>query len=76
MSRLLAVLLVVLGILAIVAGVIYLVEPVHALPSFFPGHALHGQTHHHIRGYVAIVVGVILLILGAMAGRSRRRGAY
>jgi uncharacterized membrane protein YphA (DoxX/SURF4 family) len=73
MSRLLAVLLVVLGILAIIAGVIYLVEPIHALPSFFPGHALHGQGYHRIRGYIAIAVGVILLILAGIARRSRRR---
>ena len=64
--------LVVLGILAVVVGVIYLVEPIHSLPSFFPGHAAHGQGHHHIRGYIAIAVGVILLIIAAMAGRSRR----
>jgi hypothetical protein len=64
---------VVLGILAVVAGIIYLVEPVHSLPSFFPGHAAHGQVHHHIRGYIAIVVGIVLLIIAAVAGRSRRR---
>jgi NADH:ubiquinone oxidoreductase subunit 5 (subunit L)/multisubunit Na+/H+ antiporter MnhA subunit len=68
------VVLVVLGILAVVAGIIYLVEPIHSLPSFFPGHAPHGQGHHHIRGYIAIVVGIILLIIAAVAGRSRRRG--
>ena len=73
MSRLLRVVLVVVGILAVVVGVIYLVEPIHSLPSFFPGHAPHGQGHHHIRGYVAIVVGIILLIIAAVAGRSSRR---
>ena len=62
-----------LGILAVVAGIIYLVEPVHSLPSFFPGSAPHGQGHHHIRGYVAIAVGIILLIIAVIAGRSRRR---
>ena len=73
MSGLVRVVLVVLGILAVVVGVIYLLEPIHSLPSFFPGHAPHGQGHHHIRGYIAIVVGIILLIIAAMAGRSRRR---
>jgi NADH:ubiquinone oxidoreductase subunit 5 (subunit L)/multisubunit Na+/H+ antiporter MnhA subunit len=72
MSGLVRVVLVVLGIIAVVVGVIYLIEPVHSLPSFFPGHAA-GQTHHHIRGYIAIAVGVILLIIAAVAGRSRRR---
>ena len=66
------VLLVVLGILAVVAGIVYLVEPVHSLPSFFPGHA-HGNVHHHIRGYIAIAVGAVLILIAAFAGRSRRR---
>jgi NADH:ubiquinone oxidoreductase subunit 5 (subunit L)/multisubunit Na+/H+ antiporter MnhA subunit len=72
MSRLLRVVLVILGILAVAVGVIYLVEPIHALPSFFPGHAAHGHGHHHIRGYVAIAVGIVLLIIAAVARRSRR----
>ena len=75
MLWLIRVLLVVLGILAVAAGVIYLVEPIHSLPSFFPGHALRGLSHHHIRGYIAIAVGVILLILGGIVRRSHpRRG--
>ena len=73
MTRLVMVVLVVLGILALVVGVIYLVEPIHSLPSFFPGHAPRGQGYHHIRGYIAIAVGIILLILAGIAGRSRRR---
>ena len=73
MSWLVRVVLVVLGIVAVVVGIIYLVEPIHSLPSFFPGHALHGQGHRHIRAYIAIAVGVILLILAGIAGRSRRR---
>jgi NADH:ubiquinone oxidoreductase subunit 5 (subunit L)/multisubunit Na+/H+ antiporter MnhA subunit len=73
MSRLISIVLVVLGILAVIVGIVYLVEPVHSLPSFFPGYAAHGQGHHHIRGYVAIGVGIILLIIGVAAGRSRRR---
>jgi hypothetical protein len=66
------VLLLVLGILAVIAGIIYLVEPIHSLPSFFPGHAATGQGHHHIRGYIAIAVGVVLVLIAALARRSRR----
>lgn len=73
MSGLVRLVLVVLGILAVAAGIIYLVEPIHSLPSFFPGHAAHGLGHHHIRGYIAIVVGAILLILAGIVRRSPRR---
>ena len=72
MATLVRVALAVLGILAVVVGIIYLVEPVQSLPSFFPGHVSHGHIHHHTRGYIAIVVGVILLIVAAVAGRRRR----
>jgi hypothetical protein len=73
MSRSVRVVLVVLGILAVVVGIVYLVEPIHSLPSFFPGHAPRGQGHHHIRGYIAIAVGIILLIIAGIPRRSRRR---
>jgi uncharacterized protein DUF4345 len=72
MSGSIRVLLVVLGVLAVLVGVIYLVEPVHSLPSFFPGHASHGNVHHHIRGYIAIAAGVVLVLIAALARRSRR----
>ena len=73
MLWLIRIVLVVLGILAVVVGVIYLVEPIHSLPSFFPGHALNGQAHHHVRGYIAIAVGIVLLIFAGVVRRSRRR---
>jgi len=67
------VVLIVLGILAVVVGVIYLKEPVRSLPAFFPGYAAQARTYHHIRGYAAIAVGIVLLIIAAMLRRSRRR---
>jgi NADH:ubiquinone oxidoreductase subunit 5 (subunit L)/multisubunit Na+/H+ antiporter MnhA subunit len=72
MPPLVRVVLVVLGVLAVVVGIIYVAEPIHALPSFFPGHAAHGQIHHHTRGYIAIAVGIILMIIAAIPRRSRR----
>jgi amino acid permease len=73
MSRFVIALLVVLGILALVVGIIYLVETTSSLPSFFPGHTAHGRGYHHIRGYIAIAVGIVLLVLAAVGGRSGRR---
>jgi hypothetical protein len=69
---LIKVLLVLLGVLAVAVGVVYLVEPIHSLPSFFPGYAVHGGSYHHTRGYIAIGVGVVLLIIPGALGRSRR----
>ena len=66
MTRFVVVLLVILGILAVIVGVIYLVEPTSSLPSFFPGHTSHGHVHHHIRGYIAIAVGIVLLVLAVV----------
>jgi hypothetical protein len=67
------VLLVLLGILAVVVGCVYLVEPIHSLPSFFPGYLAHGRGSHHIRGYIAVALGVVLLVIAAIPGSSRRR---
>ena len=42
-SRFLVIILVVLGVLALAAGIIYYVEPAKSLPTFFPGHLAHGN---------------------------------
>ena len=54
---------VLLGLVLVVVGVIYIVEPAHSLPSFFPGHQS-GSNHHHIKhGIAALAVAAGSFIL-------------
>ena len=75
-ARFLVIVLVVLGVLALAAGIIYLVEPGKSLPTFFPGYAAHLATAHWHRGLAGIVVGVVLLIIAAVTARLSRRSSY
>jgi len=52
---------VILGIVLIVIGIVYFVEPAQSLPSFFPGHDA-GSAHHHVKhGIAAVLVGLACL---------------
>lgn len=78
MRALLVALLVIVGLAGIAAGVAYLVVPVHALPSFMPGHVAHGNGHLPKHGYTAIGVGVVLIVVGivvGMVGKPKRHGS-
>jgi len=67
----LAVILVIIAILAAVAGIIYLTKTSESLPSFLPGRRAHNTGHDTVRGIVAIIVAVVALI---GAGLATRRG--
>ena len=54
------------SILAIGAGVLYLVEPAHSLPTFFPGYLAHATGKYPKHGIVAIAAGVVLDIIGVV----------
>jgi predicted transporter len=56
----------VVGVIAIVCGIVYFLEPAHALPSFFPAHAARSNKHAVKHGIAALVVGVVLLIAAWM----------
>lgn len=59
----------VLGLVLIVAAVVYFVMPADQLPSFMPGHEA-GVTRMHMKhGLVAGVAGVVLLAAGWFMGR-------
>jgi amino acid permease len=69
------VVLAVIGVLAIIAGVIYLTEPAKSLPSILgtiTHPAARAHAHRHTRGAVALVVGVLCLVAaGIVAWRGR-----
>lgn len=73
MRATLTVLLVIIAVLAIAAGVMYAVVPVHSLPSFIPGHAKVGNNKHTHRGIAGIALGVVLLVIAVVVGSSGRR---
>ena len=50
------------------AGVLYLTQPAHSLPTFFPGYAAHVVTKHTRRGYAGIAVGAVLVIIAFVLG--------
>jgi amino acid permease len=63
---------IVLGILALIVGVIYLTVEAKSLPSFLG--QLHGYTGHRSkRGIAALVVGVVLLLVGGSVAAYRQR---
>ena len=71
-DRLLVVLAVVVGIVLIVIGVVYWVEPARSLPGFFPGHAA-GSGHHHVKhGIAAFLLGVACLVFAWFRSGPRR----
>jgi hypothetical protein len=72
--RWLVAVLVVLGLLAVAAAVVYFAVPAHSLPSFLG--TLHGvKAHRTRRGTVALIVGIVLWVLAAALYFAGSRGA-
>ena len=69
----LAAVLVVIGILGIIAGVIYFTTDAHSLPSILGTIKFNGHNHSRaygprtIRGVVSLIVGIIVLAAGVFA---------
>jgi uncharacterized membrane protein YidH (DUF202 family) len=66
--RPLAIILAIIGILAIIAGIMYIAGAANSI-HFMVGSVHKG--HHQIRAAVSFVVGVILLIAAYFTGRAR-----
>jgi uncharacterized membrane protein HdeD (DUF308 family) len=58
--------LAVLGVLAILAGIIYIALPAKSIPHFFPDYTAHSHFHANKHGAVAIVFGVILIVIAVL----------
>jgi hypothetical protein len=68
----LAVILAIIGVLAAVAGIIYLTKTSESLPSFLPGRRAHNTGHDTVRGIAALVIaGIALIGAGFAVSRSR-----
>jgi uncharacterized membrane protein YidH (DUF202 family) len=67
--RALAVILALIGILAIIAGILYLAGAANSL-HFMVGSVHTG--HHVVRAAVSLVAGVVLLVAAWLTGRPAR----
>lgn len=68
----LGVILIIIGILAAIAGIIYLTQTEANVPGFLPGHVTTGKDatlHHTLRGIGGLVVAVILFIAAGFTFR-------
>ena len=71
-KRTLSWILVIIGILGIILGLLY-VFAAKSLPNMMVGHVHSG--HHLVRASVSIIVGLIFVIAGWLAGRTRKTAA-
>jgi H+/Cl- antiporter ClcA len=59
--------LIIVGVLCIVAGIVYAAQTAHAIPSFFPGHESKPTSHHHYTHAAGMfTLGVIAFIAAWM----------
>jgi ribose/xylose/arabinose/galactoside ABC-type transport system permease subunit len=66
-NRAVVIILAVLGVLALIAGIIYLVST--SVPSFMSAGSHQHTGHHEIRAIVSLVIGVVLLVGAWFAAR-------
>jgi hypothetical protein len=58
-----------LGIICIIAAIVYFVMPAGSLPTFMPGYEA-GSAHMHVKhALIALAAAVILFVAGWLIGR-------
>jgi len=76
-----AIVLVIIAVLAIVAGIIYFIEPAHSLPSILgtithpPASLTRANSTRSLRGAGCMVVAVICLVAAFFVNRSNKPAA-
>jgi uncharacterized membrane protein HdeD (DUF308 family) len=75
-QKVLTIVLLIVAVVAIVAGIIYLALPAKSLPSFFPAHAAHSNKHGTKHAIAALAVGVVALVLAWLVPFTAKRARY
>ena len=73
-SRTLVIVLAVIGIIAIIVGLLYMVDG-NSLPSFLTAGSHVKKGNHIARGAVALVIGIVLLVGAWVTGRKSKASA-
>jgi hypothetical protein len=71
--RVLGVVLIVVGILAIALGVLYLTQTAGHLPTFVPGYIANAKGRHTTRGVFGIALGIVFVVIGGLTYARGRR---
>ncbi len=61
----------ILGIVCVVAAIMYFMMPAGSLPPFMPGYEA-GSAHVHMKhAIIAVIAAVVLFLIGWLIGRRR-----
>ena len=66
-TKILAVVLGIVAVLAAIVGIIYFMKTSQSLPSFLPGRRAHNTGHDTVKGIAAIVVAAALFVVAGVA---------
>ena len=73
-SKVITIVLAVVGVVAIVVGVLYFALPAHSLPHFFPAYSARSHLHATKHGIAALALGVVLIVVAVIIAIWGRRG--
>ncbi len=60
-----------IGIVCLIAAVMYFVMPSNHLPPFMPGYEAGSAHIHHRHAAIALIAAVVLFVIGWFLGRRR-----